>query len=277
MTDIMEKKYIDNENQNAKFIHSLNRESRKKELMRITRENQSILKRIQRKQPFYNRLDWERDRVQNEKYLQNICEYPLNGAQDSNPRASLERASLRASNVDNKMETYEEDQPWDEPESNDLPSNEDVDDLIDQVDKQLEEAGLKETEEPLEESQEESQAQSGNVKKFYKLAIVSASGDLNPSDKVYVSAHLANKSGKAYDDFFTLSTVPKEASKDVSFGDDFQFGYEPSKDALIFSVHKESTKEVIESAVQDLKNVTYNAKQQITLGNVVVTFVISPL
>merc|ERR1719356_853606 len=38
---------------------SLNRDLRKMELMRITQENQAILKRIQKAQPIYNHVEWE--------------------------------------------------------------------------------------------------------------------------------------------------------------------------------------------------------------------------
>jgi hypothetical protein len=39
---------------------SLNRDQRKKELLRITLENQAILKRLQEKQPTYSVTQWER-------------------------------------------------------------------------------------------------------------------------------------------------------------------------------------------------------------------------
>lgn len=38
---------------------SLNREQRKKELMKITVENQAFLRRLQDKQPIYNVSQWE--------------------------------------------------------------------------------------------------------------------------------------------------------------------------------------------------------------------------
>ena len=40
------------------FKKSLNREARKRELMKITRENQVILKRLQEKKPNYNVTRW---------------------------------------------------------------------------------------------------------------------------------------------------------------------------------------------------------------------------
>merc|ERR1719355_137470 len=55
---------------------SLNRDSRKTELMRITQENQAILKRIQQAQPVYNHVEWEDSYRRSEVYLRNKCEYP---------------------------------------------------------------------------------------------------------------------------------------------------------------------------------------------------------
>merc|ERR1719456_2115685 len=55
---------------------SLNRDLRKTELMRITQENQAILKRIQKAQPIYNHVEWEDSYRRSEVYLRNKCEYP---------------------------------------------------------------------------------------------------------------------------------------------------------------------------------------------------------
>jgi E3 ubiquitin-protein ligase TRIP12 len=56
---------------------SLNRDFRKKDLIRITQENQNILKRIQQAQPIYNHVAWEESHRKNASYLRNCCEYPL--------------------------------------------------------------------------------------------------------------------------------------------------------------------------------------------------------
>jgi len=56
---------------------SLNKDARKKELLRITRENQSILKRIQQAQPVYNHVEWEDEHRKNSNYLRNRCEFPV--------------------------------------------------------------------------------------------------------------------------------------------------------------------------------------------------------
>jgi len=55
---------------------SLNRDNRKQELLRITRENQHILKRIQQAQPIYNHIQWEAEHKKNSNYLANCSEYP---------------------------------------------------------------------------------------------------------------------------------------------------------------------------------------------------------
>lgn len=72
---------------------SMNKSYRKKELQRITQENQAILRRIQACEPSLNRAVWEEDRRQNEKLLRNICENPFvlrgSGAQTNSMRQSV--------------------------------------------------------------------------------------------------------------------------------------------------------------------------------------------
>ena len=51
---------------------SLNREARLRELKRITKENQSMLQRIQSREPYYDHKKWEAEREQDLKYLNNI-------------------------------------------------------------------------------------------------------------------------------------------------------------------------------------------------------------
>jgi len=56
---------------------SLNRETRRKELLKITQENQQILKRIQKAQPSYNHVEMEGNHRRHMGYLRNCAEYPL--------------------------------------------------------------------------------------------------------------------------------------------------------------------------------------------------------
>ena len=77
---------LDNEGSSSRYAHSLNREQRKRELQRITRENQNILGRIQAAEPTYDHLAWAEHEKQHEEYMKNICELPLviNSTQDLN-------------------------------------------------------------------------------------------------------------------------------------------------------------------------------------------------
>ncbi|GBG27875.1 Hypothetical Protein FCC1311_040982 [Hondaea fermentalgiana] len=81
MSYIMSQKALDNKNEAAarQGTKSLNKSYRKKELQRITEENQKILRRIQERQPYYNHAQWEEERRLQERYVRNICEYPVNG------------------------------------------------------------------------------------------------------------------------------------------------------------------------------------------------------
>lgn len=65
------------ESQRTGGPQSLNRDLRKKELLRITRENHGILKRIQQAQPVYNHVEWEGNYRRTLGYLQNCSEHPL--------------------------------------------------------------------------------------------------------------------------------------------------------------------------------------------------------
>lgn len=77
MSYIMQRDTLDNKCSALKYGRSLNKAFRKRELQRITHENQAILRRIQAREPNYNHLDWEESRRKNEQYLKNIAEYPL--------------------------------------------------------------------------------------------------------------------------------------------------------------------------------------------------------
>ena len=55
---------------------SLNRTRRQRDLLRVTHENQAILKRIQSKEPEYNHLQWLDQWHVNESYMANISKYP---------------------------------------------------------------------------------------------------------------------------------------------------------------------------------------------------------
>lgn len=82
MSEIMQKNTLDNKNKSIKYSHSLNKAHRQKELRRITNENQAILRRIQKREPVYNHYQWEEERLNNERYLRNIMEFP-GGAGDT--------------------------------------------------------------------------------------------------------------------------------------------------------------------------------------------------
>jgi hypothetical protein len=55
---------------------SLNRGRRLRDLVKITFENQALLRRLQEKQPNYNTQQWEEDRRLAEQRLRSICEFP---------------------------------------------------------------------------------------------------------------------------------------------------------------------------------------------------------
>lgn len=64
------------DNRNDYEHKSLNKTKRQRELLRVTHENQAILKRISSKEPHYNHLRWEDEWQINETYMDNISKYP---------------------------------------------------------------------------------------------------------------------------------------------------------------------------------------------------------
>lgn len=56
---------------------SLNKDGRRKELQRITRENKDLLRRIQHVEPAYDHLEWQEDARKHEEWLRTLCEYPV--------------------------------------------------------------------------------------------------------------------------------------------------------------------------------------------------------
>ncbi|CAH1786337.1 unnamed protein product [Owenia fusiformis] len=66
---------VDNKND---YEHkSLNKTARQRELLRVTHENQAILKRISSKEPHYNHMQWEDEWKVNQKYMMYIANYPV--------------------------------------------------------------------------------------------------------------------------------------------------------------------------------------------------------
>eukprot|EP00562_Extubocellulus_spinifer_P020300 CAMPEP_0178602230 /NCGR_PEP_ID=MMETSP0697-20121206/34850_1 /TAXON_ID=265572 /ORGANISM="Extubocellulus spinifer, Strain CCMP396" /LENGTH=70 /DNA_ID=CAMNT_0020240421 /DNA_START=373 /DNA_END=585 /DNA_ORIENTATION=+ len=64
---------VDNKNDaSAKYGRSLNRDRRKQELSRITKDNYQILRRIQDARPAYNHREWEKSAKTNDRLLENI-------------------------------------------------------------------------------------------------------------------------------------------------------------------------------------------------------------
>ncbi len=66
------------ENSNHYVPKSLNKTHRQRELLRITHENQAILKRIVSKEPHYHHQQWLDEWRVNQRYMANISKYPVN-------------------------------------------------------------------------------------------------------------------------------------------------------------------------------------------------------
>ena len=58
-------------------IKSLNQESRKKELLRITMDNMNLMHRIKSMKSMYNQKDWKEHNMKHFGYFKIHCEYPI--------------------------------------------------------------------------------------------------------------------------------------------------------------------------------------------------------
>ncbi|KAK7466793.1 hypothetical protein BaRGS_00037109, partial [Batillaria attramentaria] len=94
------------DNRNNYEYKSLNREKRQRELLRVTRENQAILMRINMRQPEYSVKKWQQDWEENQKFMDNISAYP----QDWWERKESDRSkSASARNSPRKQQERAED------------------------------------------------------------------------------------------------------------------------------------------------------------------------
>ncbi|GFR63224.1 hypothetical protein ElyMa_003599900 [Elysia marginata] len=64
------------DNRNNYEYKSLNREKRQRELLRVTKENQAILYRINMRKPEYSHIRWQEQWEENQKFMDNISHYP---------------------------------------------------------------------------------------------------------------------------------------------------------------------------------------------------------
>jgi len=98
MSDIMQKGSMDNVSNAWQYGHSLNRTNRRKELQRITEENQSILRRIQGVQPFYDHWKWEEEAIKAEKLAESISEYKHRPTGSIRSKSSPSRSTMNNQN-----------------------------------------------------------------------------------------------------------------------------------------------------------------------------------
>jgi hypothetical protein len=101
---------IDNKCTSQQYSKSMNKPFRKKQLQKITQENQAILRRIQTREPTYNHMQWEEERRVNEQLMRNICEHPVPSDQFLNP--GYEQYSRRPQGGQGGGGDYEDDEDF---------------------------------------------------------------------------------------------------------------------------------------------------------------------
>merc|ERR1712222_11243 len=84
------------DNWNSYDQKSLNKTKRQRDLLRVTHENQAILKRISSKEPHYNHDIWKQEWDQNLHYMQNISNYPIRWLQKNSKKAQENTRKTKA-------------------------------------------------------------------------------------------------------------------------------------------------------------------------------------
>ncbi|XP_071949558.1 sperm axonemal maintenance protein CFAP97D1-like [Antedon mediterranea] len=147
------------DNRNDYEYKSLNKEKRQRELLRVTRENQEILRRILAREPEYNHLKWEQEWEENEAFIDNISRFPrdwweleqkekeLQRLQTAEAKANRSRpASRKNKKKDNKAEEENEEGENTEEEQNKKEDENNKEDENKEEEKESEEREEKEAE-----------------------------------------------------------------------------------------------------------------------------------
>ncbi|XP_045200566.2 sperm axonemal maintenance protein CFAP97D1-like isoform X1 [Mercenaria mercenaria] len=85
------------DNRNNYEYKSLNREKRQRELLRVTKENQAILKRIMMRKPEYSAHKWQREWEENQTFMDNISHFPKDWWIEEKQNTTMSRTSLNRS------------------------------------------------------------------------------------------------------------------------------------------------------------------------------------
>ena len=96
------------DNRNDYQQKSLNKAKRQRELIRVTHENEAILKRIAMKESNIKHLNWKEDWKNNQQYLDNIAKYPKEWYKDrkTKPNAKNENKHEEdGTQIDNQDDT----------------------------------------------------------------------------------------------------------------------------------------------------------------------------
>jgi len=138
------------DNRNDYQQKSLNKAKRQRELLRLSHDNQAILRRIQSKESFYKQSEWEEHHRTQQKYLDNITKYPKYWHKRRSAKLKpISRASATPEDSRRKSEAKEEEsKPTVEEQKTEEEKEEGA------VENENEESPKKE--EPPEESPEES-------------------------------------------------------------------------------------------------------------------------
>jgi len=99
---------IDNKNSSSQYGRSLNKDQRKRELTRITKQNKQILRRLSESRPTYNHLKWKQEAKTNDNILSNICEFKKPLKRGSTLRPGQRRITTATSSYEEHQHGYQD-------------------------------------------------------------------------------------------------------------------------------------------------------------------------
>lgn len=111
------------DNYNNYEAKSLNREKRQRELLRITAENQEMLRRILMRQPLYDHKKWEQDWEENLQFIDNISHYPKNWWEKPKKSARSARSGRNTDRSQEKEESKKDEKKDEKNEQNEEQKN----------------------------------------------------------------------------------------------------------------------------------------------------------
>uniref|UniRef100_A0A0B6ZSX7 Cilia- and flagella-associated protein 97 n=1 Tax=Arion vulgaris TaxID=1028688 RepID=A0A0B6ZSX7_9EUPU len=152
-------------NRNTHSYKSLNREKRQRELLRVTKENQLILYRINMRKPEYSHQRWQLEWEKNQKFMDNISAYPIDWwvkekktprkvKEEKKPKGELQEEQKKTQKALQKQESLEKQQAEERRKDNEKKNQEEAEEKERKLEKEKKKKKKKESEDMHKDDEE---------------------------------------------------------------------------------------------------------------------------